>query len=53
MYIEGLEKGRKFFESAKQAAKKKPVLVYKAGRSPEASKAVSSHTGFSPGHTVL
>jgi 3-hydroxypropionyl-CoA synthetase (ADP-forming) len=49
MYIEGLEKGRKFFESAKQATKKKPVLVYKAGRSPEASKAASSHTGFLSG----
>ena len=49
MYIEGLEKGRKFYESARSASKKKPILVYKAGRSPEASKAASSHTGFLSG----
>jgi 3-hydroxypropionyl-CoA synthetase (ADP-forming) len=49
MYIEGLEKGRKFFEAARDASAKKPVLVYKAGRSPEASKAASSHTGFLSG----
>jgi len=46
VYMEGLEKGRKFFEAAKKAVSKKPVVVYKAGRSKHVSEAAISHTGF-------
>lgn len=54
VYIEGLEKGKKFFNSVKEASKKKPVVVYKAGRSPRASEATTSHTGFLSGtHSVI
>jgi len=48
-YIEGLEKGRKFFEAAKKTSPKKPIVVYKAGRTPRASRASFSHTGFLAG----
>lgn len=54
VYIEGLEKGRKFFNAVKKAAKIKPVIVYKAGRTPQASKAALSHTGFLTGtHNLI
>ncbi|MHB8276299.1 MAG: acetate--CoA ligase family protein [Candidatus Humimicrobiaceae bacterium] len=49
VYIEGLEKGAKFFNAAKDASKIKPVVVYKAGRSDIALKAATSHTGFLSG----
>ena len=48
-YIEGLEKGRKFLEVAKKTTTEKPIIAYKAGRSPQASKASISHTGFLSG----
>lgn len=48
-FIEGLEKGAKFFYTAKEVSKIKPVVVYKAGRSDIASKATTSHTGFLSG----
>jgi acetyltransferase len=45
LYIEALTHARKFMSAARAAARQKPVIVLKAGRSPEAAKAVSSHTG--------
>jgi len=54
VYIEGLEKGAKFYRAAKDTTPKKPVVVYKAGRSPQASKAALSHTGFLTGtHSLI
>jgi 3-hydroxypropionyl-CoA synthetase (ADP-forming) len=54
IYIEGLEKGRKFYEAAKKMSKIKPVVTYKAGRSPQASEAALSHTGFLTGtHNLI
>jgi len=54
VYIEGLEKGAKFYRAAKDTIQKKPVVVYKAGRSPQASKAALSHTGFLTGtHSLI
>lgn len=46
VYVEGVEKGKKFFEAAENTTGKKPIVVYKAGRTPEATKAAMSHTGF-------
>jgi 3-hydroxypropionyl-CoA synthetase (ADP-forming) len=45
-YIEGLENGSKFLLAAKQAAAKKPIVIYKSGRSARAAQASMSHTGF-------
>jgi acetyltransferase len=44
-YIEGLREGRRFLEAARQAAARKPVVVYKAGRNEVGKRAVRSHTG--------
>ncbi|MDH5419739.1 MAG: CoA-binding protein [Candidatus Bathyarchaeota archaeon] len=43
-YIEGLRKGREFFKAAKEIVKKKPIVLYKAGRTPAGSRAMLSHT---------
>jgi acetate---CoA ligase (ADP-forming) len=46
MYIEDLSHGREFIELARDfAAKKKPILVIKSGRTAQGAKAASSHTG--------
>jgi acetyltransferase len=44
-YIEGVADGRRFFETLRDAAAVKPVVLLKAGRSIEGARAVSSHTG--------
>jgi acetyltransferase len=44
-YLEGLADGRRFFEALRRTAARKPVVLLKAGRSPEGARAVSSHTG--------
>nr|MDO8081058.1 CoA-binding protein [Candidatus Freyarchaeota archaeon] len=44
-YIEGTKNGRKFYETLKEAVKKKPVIVWKGGQTERGAVAVSSHTG--------
>ncbi len=46
IYVEGLEDGRKFLNAARQVTKKKPVVVFKVGRTERAARASMSHTGF-------
>lgn len=46
MYVEGFEDGRKFLESARQVASRKPIVIYKVGRTERAARASVSHTGF-------
>jgi 3-hydroxypropionyl-CoA synthetase (ADP-forming) len=46
IYLEGLEGGREFLSVAREVAKKKPIVVFKAGRSERAARASMSHTGF-------
>jgi 3-hydroxypropionyl-CoA synthetase (ADP-forming) len=53
VYIEGLEDGRKFLAAARQAAAKKPVVVFKGGRSERGARASMSHTGFFGGSYTL
>jgi acyl-CoA synthetase (NDP forming) len=45
MYIEGLKRGRAWYEAAKEIAKKKPIVVIKVGVTEEGGKAAASHTG--------
>ncbi|WP_431856756.1 GNAT family N-acetyltransferase [Azospirillum sp.] len=45
LYIESINDARKFMSAARSAARQKPVIVIKAGRSEEAIQAASSHTG--------
>ena len=45
MYIEGVKDGRRFADVVRQVARTKPVIVYKAGKTPDAIRAAQSHTG--------
>jgi acetyl-CoA synthetase (ADP-forming) len=45
MYLEVIRDGRRFIEIARRVTKEKPIVVYKAGRTPGASRAAQSHTG--------
>ena len=45
MYLEGVKRGRKFFEIAKKAGAKKPIIALKGGVTEETHKATASHTG--------
>jgi 3-hydroxypropionyl-CoA synthetase (ADP-forming) len=54
LYVEGFENGRGFLEAARRVAGRKPVVVFKAGRTPPAARAALSHTGFFSGtHRVV
>jgi 3-hydroxypropionyl-CoA synthetase (ADP-forming) len=53
-YVEGLADGRKFIQAASKVTRKKPVIVFKAGRSERGARASISHTGFFGGsHTLF
>ena len=49
MYLEDISNGRKFIDVCRRISKKseykKPILVLKAGRTPEGARAAMSHTG--------
>lgn len=44
-YVEGFNKGRKFLETCREVTQKKPVVIYKSGRTEAGQVAASSHTG--------
>lgn len=45
MYLEGVKDGRRFMSVLKEVAAKKPVIIWKGGRSEEGERAIASHTG--------
>ena len=45
LYIEGVKHGERFIHVAKEASRKKPIIVLKAGTTDVGIRAVSSHTG--------
>jgi acetyltransferase len=45
MYLEGVRDGAKFFEALREAAARKPVLIWKVGSTPESARAGLAHTG--------
>jgi acetyltransferase len=45
LYVEGIHDARRFMSALRAAARAKPVIVMKAGRYSEGSKAAVSHTG--------
>lgn len=45
MYVEGVKDGRRFFETLKMAAARKPVVVWKGGQTDAGARATMSHTG--------
>jgi len=45
LYIESISAARKFMSAARAAARNKPVIVVKSGRSMQGQRAAASHTG--------
>lgn len=52
-YVEGVADGRAFFASLRRAAARKPVVVYKAGRSAAGARAAASHTAALAGEAAV
>ncbi|MFN0145385.1 MAG: CoA-binding protein [Dehalococcoidia bacterium] len=52
-YVEGVPGGRAFFEAARAAAAKKPVIVHKAGRTAAGARSAASHTAALAGAAEL
>jgi acetyl coenzyme A synthetase (ADP forming)-like protein len=48
-YLESVTDGKEFIKAAKNVTKKKPVVVFKAGKTKEGTEAVASHTGSMAG----
>ena len=44
-YVEGFQDGRAFLDTCREVTQKKPVVVYKSGRTEAGQIAASSHTG--------
>ncbi|MDQ5986308.1 MAG: hypothetical protein CSYNP_02029 [Syntrophus sp. SKADARSKE-3] len=45
LYIESIKDGKRFFKTARQVSRKKPVIVLKGGRTEAGNRAAASHTG--------
>ncbi len=45
MYLEGVRDGRRFLTVLKKVAARKPVVIWKGGRTEEGGRAIASHTG--------
>ena len=50
IYVEGVRDGERFVEALSKAAKVKPVILLKGGRTEAGSRAASSHTGAITGN---
>jgi len=53
LFIEGVDNARRLFEAASRVARKKPIVVYKAGKFKTSDKASLSHTGSLAGRYDL
>ena len=53
LYVEGIKKGRQFFSLVREATRKKPVIIWKSGRSKVGARAASSHTGSLAGSSAV
>lgn len=45
LYLEGAKNGQRFMQTAREVSLKKPVIIYKSGRTEMGQKAAASHTG--------
>lgn len=53
MYVETIRGGDRFFTVARRITGKKPVIIYKAGKTPDAARAAQSHTGALAGKKAI
>jgi 3-hydroxypropionyl-CoA synthetase (ADP-forming) len=52
-YVEGFSDGRKFLQAARAVNPRKPIVIFKAGRSHQGARASLSHTGFFGGRHAV
>ena len=53
LYIEGLKDSQRFLKNAREVVKKKPIIVYKAGRTDDGARATMSHTASIAGSDAI
>lgn len=53
LYIEGLKDAARFLKKSREVIKKKPIIVYKAGRTESGSRATMSHTASIAGSDAI
>lgn len=53
LYLESVTNARKFMSAARHAARIKPVIALKSGRSPTAAKVAASHSGALAGRDAV
>ncbi len=53
VHAEGITRGRRFLEIAKQVCTRIPVVLLKTGRSPEGARAAASHSGSMVGEDAV
>jgi acyl-CoA synthetase (NDP forming) len=53
LYIEGVKRGREFFNVLKGVTKRKPVVVLKGGKTSAGAAATKSHTGSLAGNAAV
>jgi len=53
LYMEGIERGREFIETAQKVVKKKPIIVLKGGITREAARRALSHTASIAGSDTI
>ncbi|MBN1662748.1 MAG: CoA-binding protein [Deltaproteobacteria bacterium] len=53
LYLEGVNDGDRFFKALNEVSPRKPILVYKSGRTAEGRKAATIHTGSISGEDDL
>jgi acyl-CoA synthetase (NDP forming) len=52
-YMEGFKDGRRFFQLARDIVKRKPIIIYKSGRTEAAARATMSHTSSIAGSDAV
>jgi acetyltransferase len=53
LFVEAVKDPRKFMSAARRFAGTKPIIVVKAGKSPEGTRAAASHTGAITGEDAI
>jgi acyl-CoA synthetase (NDP forming) len=52
-YMEGFKDGRRFFDIAREVVPRKPIVIYKAGKTEAAARATMSHTSSIAGSDAV
>jgi acyl-CoA synthetase (NDP forming) len=52
-YLEGIDPGMELFPVARQISRKKPIIVFKGGRTDSGGRAAASHTGAMAGESKI